>query len=46
MTFLIVFLLLATVALAPWLGADSRSLDPNRLELTHPLHRDSGMNVG
>ncbi|MCD5352213.1 hypothetical protein [Kineosporia mesophila] len=46
MAFLIVFLLLATVALAPWLGADSRPLDPNRAELIHPLHGDRGMNVG
>lgn len=45
MTFLIVFLvLLGTIALAPWLGADSRGLDATRHESAHPLSPNSGVN--
>ncbi len=47
MAFLIVSLvLLGTIALAPWLGTDSRGLRPDRFEPTHPLHENSGANLG
>jgi hypothetical protein len=45
MAFFIVFLvLLGTIALAPWLGADSRGLNPTRHESAHPLSPNAGMN--
>lgn len=45
MAYYFLFLLLtATVVLAPWLGKDSRDLDPNHFRATHPLHPDAGMN--
>jgi len=47
MAFLIVLLMLvASIALAPWLGRETRRLDPNHFEPTHPLSRDSGANCG
>jgi hypothetical protein len=41
----IVFLVLfASVVLAPWLGADSRGLNPTRHESVHPLSPNAGAN--
>ncbi|MCD5315314.1 hypothetical protein [Kineosporia babensis] len=44
--FIVLLLLTATIALAPWLGQDSRELDPDRFVPTHPLHEGRGMNCG
>ncbi|GLY14665.1 hypothetical protein LWF15_05970 [Kineosporia rhizophila] len=42
--FILLLLLTATIALAPWFGQDSRGLDPSHFEPTHPLHPDNGVN--
>ncbi len=44
MTYLFVVLLIAAVTLGPWLGKDSRGLDPDCFEPTHPLSPDNGAN--
>ncbi len=46
MAFLMIFLLIGTVVLAPWLGTDSRGLDPVHFEPTHPLHKSSSAPLG
>ncbi|MBT0770508.1 hypothetical protein KIH74_16305 [Kineosporia sp. J2-2] len=48
---IVILMLIGTVVLAPWLGADSRNLDsrnldPRHFEPTHPLHPDTGINNG
>ncbi|GAB6900835.1 hypothetical protein [Kineosporia succinea] len=46
MAFFIVFAaLIVTIAVAPWVGKDSRELDPDRHEAVHPLAADAGLNV-
>lgn len=42
--FVMLLLFAVVVALAPWLGADSRPMDPDRHVPVHPLSGSTGEN--